>query len=103
MTFGNTPITQLTFTYTDAASPTGGTAHSTLQVLGLGDLTFTTVPEPSPLALFGIGGVAGWLLLRTLRTARVRFAAAAPLWRSELADAPELPVTHVKVPVFQRP
>ena len=66
VTFGNTPITQFSFTYTDTSSAAGGTAHSTVQIMALGDLTFTTVPEPSTWTLAGAGGLLalGWAVRR---------------------------------------
>ena len=68
VTFGNTPITQFTFTYTDPAAVNGGTAHNAQQIIALGDLTFTTVPEPSTWACFVMaGGLGVWTLRRRAR------------------------------------
>ena len=68
VTFGNTPITQFSFTYTDVAADTGGAAHSATQIISLGNLTFTTVPEPSTWACFVMaGGLGAWTLRRRAR------------------------------------
>lgn len=68
--FGSTAITQFTFTYTDTASPNAAanTAHSTLQIIALSNLTFTTVPEPSTWPCFvAAGGLGVWTLRRRAR------------------------------------
>ena len=68
VTFGPTPITQFTFTYTDTAANPGGAAHSATQIIALGNLTFTTVPEPSTWACFAMaGGLSVWTLRRRAR------------------------------------
>lgn len=65
--FTGTPITQFSFTYQDyGVTGTGG--HSQIQMFGLSNLSFTTVPEPSTWATVGLASVAGaWALRRRAR------------------------------------
>ena len=66
--FGLTPISSLTFFYTDTDAAAGGIAHSTTQIIALGNLSFTTVPEPSTWACFAMaGGIGAWTLRRRAR------------------------------------
>ena len=55
----STPISQFSFVYGDGY--TGTTAHATQQLIALGNISFTTVPEPGTLAMLGLGvfGAAG--------------------------------------------
>ena len=64
------PVTQFSFTYTDTnvTNANGTTTHSAIQMFGLSDLQFTTVPEPSTWAFFAAaGGLSFWTLRRRAR------------------------------------
>lgn len=60
-TFGNTPISQFSYTYGDGLTAVSG--HGTAQITALSDLTFSyqAVPEPGTMAMmaFGVFGAAG--------------------------------------------
>ena len=59
-----TPISQFTFTYGDVL--TSG-AHSTLQIIGVSNVNFTSVPEPGTLVWAGLGAVGAVVMARRRR------------------------------------
>ena len=103
LAFGNTPVARFSFHRTDTSLAAGGSKPSAIRVFAPADRMFTTVPESSALALFGLGGAMGIFTARTLRSARrSRHDTVDRLKSLELADPPEFPVTCVKVRVAQR-